>query len=158
MKTASLTNLKEELQHIPPNELIAICLRLAKYKKENKELLSYLLFEMRDDQAFIAAVKAQIDEEFKAMNTHQLYLAKKTIRKVLRTTNKYIRFAASKQVEVELRIHFCKTMKLSPLRFKTSTVLYNLYLRQLQLIRKAVGGLHEDLQHDYSSEIESLSL
>lgn len=158
MKTASIAQLKAELQHIPPNELIALCLRMAKYKKENKELLSYLLFESRDEQAFIEAVKAQIDEEFKALNTHQLYLAKKTIRKVLRTTNKFIRFAASKQVEVELRLYFCQKMKDSSLRFKASAVLYNLYLRQLQLIRQAVNALHEDLQHDYAGEIEALIL
>lgn len=158
MKTASLAHLKAELQHMPPNELIAICLRLAKYKKENKELLSYLLFESQDELAFIAAVKAQVDEEFKALNTFQLYLAKKTIRKVLRTTNKYIRFAASKPIEVELRLYFCQKIHQSPLNLKASVVLHNMYSRQLQLARQAVNALHEDLQHDYDAEFRALSL
>jgi len=49
MKTATVTQLKKELKHHSQAELIALCLRLSKFKKENKELLTYLLFETDED-------------------------------------------------------------------------------------------------------------
>ena len=49
MKTASLKQVKEELSYKSDQELVALCLQLIRFKKDNKELLSYLLFEMDDD-------------------------------------------------------------------------------------------------------------
>ena len=45
MKAATLNELRKELQALSSKELVEICLRLAKYKKESKELLTYLIFE-----------------------------------------------------------------------------------------------------------------
>ena len=45
MKAATINELKQELQNIPPAKVTELCLRLARFKKENKELLTYLLFE-----------------------------------------------------------------------------------------------------------------
>ena len=45
MKAATVSQLKKELQHRNPDELLQLCLRLARFKLENKELLTYLLFE-----------------------------------------------------------------------------------------------------------------
>jgi len=39
MKAASISELKQELQNISAKEITDICLRLARFKKENKELL-----------------------------------------------------------------------------------------------------------------------
>ncbi|MFW5774472.1 MAG: hypothetical protein ACOCWD_07300, partial [Tangfeifania sp.] len=104
METASISEIKKELKNLSPQQLQDVCTRLAKYKKENKELLSYLLFESFNEQHFIQEVKDEIDEQFSHLNNSSLYLAKKTLRKVLRTTRKYIRFSGSKQTEVELLI------------------------------------------------------
>ena len=41
MKPATVHQLKRELQTRTPDELLQLCLRLAKFKKENKELLTY---------------------------------------------------------------------------------------------------------------------
>ena len=62
MKAASMHELKDELAHLPPKKVLELCLRLARYKKENKELLSYLLFEAHDEQGFVMQVKKEIDE------------------------------------------------------------------------------------------------
>src|SRR5580704_3921111 len=97
MKAASLNELKNELKTLSPSKLVELCVRLGKYKKENKELITYLLFEAHDEQNYIDGVKAEIEEQFAEMNKGNIYLAKKTIRKVLRTTNKYIRYSGSKQ-------------------------------------------------------------
>jgi len=156
MKTASLARIRDELQHIPEKELISLCLRIAKYKKENKELLSYLLFEAHNEAAFVNAVKKQMDIEMTALNPDQVYLAKKTIRKVLRTANKNIKFAASKQIEVELLLYFCQNLYGSGLSLRPGTVLYNLLVRQIHRVKVALKTLHEDLQHDFSHEVVAL--
>ena len=45
MKAATVAQLKKELQFKSQEEIMELCLRLARFKKENKELLTYLLFE-----------------------------------------------------------------------------------------------------------------
>ena len=44
-----LQHIKKEIQHLPTEQLAELMLRLARYKKENKELLTYLLFESHDE-------------------------------------------------------------------------------------------------------------
>jgi len=158
METASLSILKKELKTLPPDVLHQLIVRLAKYKKENKELLSYLLFETQNEQAFIISVKEEMDEQFTHLNKTSIYLAKKTLRKVLRTTNKYLRFSGSKETEIELRLYFCEKMKGMGYRLKNNRVLFNMYQRQVQLIHNANSKLHEDLQYDYEEAVKKLSL
>jgi hypothetical protein len=157
LKTASLNELKTELTALDPNEILTLCMRLAKYKKENKELLTYLLFEAIDEQNYTKGVKAEIDQLLGEMNKSNVYFAKKSLRKTLRITNKYIKYSGAKQTEVDLLIYFCKKMKDSELPIHTNSVLSNLYQRQIQRIKKALLTLHEDLQYDYKEDIESLS-
>ncbi|MFW5756783.1 MAG: hypothetical protein ACOCWK_09280 [Tangfeifania sp.] len=156
METASISEIKKELKNLSPQQLQDVCTRLAKYKKENKELLSYLLFESFNEQHFIQEVKDEIDEQFSHLNNSSLYLAKKTLRKVLRTTRKYIRFSGSKQTEVELLIYFCRKMKESGLRNRPSRVIQNMYARQVERLKKALSMMHEDLQYDYAEEVGKL--
>jgi hypothetical protein len=156
METASLSQIKKELENLPPDAVAGICLRLARYKKENKELLSYLLFEAADELAFVAQAKEAIDNEFAGMNRSSLYLAKKTVRKVLRTTEKFIRFSGQKTTELELLIYFCTKLKDSGLSIRRIKVLKNLYERIYIRIDKTWKGLHEDLQFDYKGEVEKI--
>ena len=154
MKAASLKELKTELHTLHPSRVMDICLHLAKYKKENKELLTYLLFEAQDEQFYINEVKELIDEQFKNVNKSNLYLAKKTLRKVLRTTSKYIKYSGIKQTEVELLIYFCKKLRKSGIPLHENTVTGNIYFRQILKIRKTLSSLHEDLQCDYAEEMK----
>jgi hypothetical protein len=62
MKAASINEIKQELQSLPPSRLNELCLRLARFKKDNKELLTYLLFEAADETAYIESVKKEIDQ------------------------------------------------------------------------------------------------
>jgi len=156
MKAATINEIKQELNAVAPAKLLELCLRLAKYKKENKELLTYLLFEAHDEAAFIETVKQDMEEQFEAINHSNLYFAKKSLRKILRTTAKYIRHTGSKQAEVELLLHFCRTLVNSPIPIQKNTVLNNLYQFQLKKIAKVIDTLHEDLQYDYLKELEKL--
>jgi len=157
MKAASISEIKIELNNLPASQLAALCLQLAKYKKDNKELLSYLLFEETDMPAYIESVKKEMDAQFAQINISHLYFAKKSLRKILRITGKHIRYTGSKQAEAELLIYFCRQLKNSGIHFETSTVLTNLYQAQLKKINAAIAGFHEDLQYDYLKEIKKLS-
>ena len=77
MKAATVSQLKKELQHRNPEELLELCLRLSKFKKENKELLTYLLFEADDEAGYIDTVKAEVDGLFLDINTNSYFYIKK---------------------------------------------------------------------------------
>jgi len=158
MKASSISILKKELATLPHSDVIEICMKLVKYKKENKELLSYLLFDANNELEYIRNIKAEIDLQFAEINLSHLYFAKKSIRKILKITNKYIRYSGQKQTEVELLIHFCAEFKKSGISIKSSNSLSNLYLNQVSKIHVSISALHEDLQHDYLKEIAVLNL
>lgn len=158
MKAATLSEIKAELKALPPAQLIDICLHLAKYKKDNKELLTYLLFEAQDEATYVKSAKNHINEQFDEINRSNIYFAKKTIRKILRTTSKFIKYSGSKQTETELLIFFCKKLKHSGISIQSSTALTNLYERQIIKIEKALSAMHEDLQFDYREELENLKM
>jgi hypothetical protein len=157
MKTATIQEIKQELQAIPHNELVELLLKLARSKKENKELLTFLLFESNDITGYIDGVKKEMEAAFLDINISHVYFAKKTIRKVLRITNKYIRFSGSKQAEAELLIHFCALVKESGIKIDKNPALKNLYQNQLKKIEKAMDSLHEDMQYDLQKLLAPLA-
>jgi hypothetical protein len=158
MKAASINEIKQQLKNTSSQQLIELCLHLAKYKNDNKEYLTYLLFEADDEQAYIKNVKDEIDELFLEINTSNLYYAKKTLRKILRRCNKYIRHTQSKKAETEILIHYLTKFKELNIPFRKSTVLTNLYAAQLKKISAALSSMHEDLQHDYQEDLKNLEL
>jgi hypothetical protein len=156
MKSATIQGIKQELSAIKPAQLAELCLRLARFKKENKELLTYLLFEAHDEQGYVRSVKTEIDEHFSTINLSQLYFAKKSLRKIVRIINKYCRYSGSRQTEIELRIFFCTQLKDSGIPIQRNAVINNLYQSQLKKINTLLDALHEDLQYDYLKEVEKL--
>jgi len=156
MKAATIHEIKQELSSLKPAQIAELCLRLGRFKKENKELLTYLLFEANDEQGYINNIRNEIDELFVTINLSHLYFAKKTLRKIIRLINKYCRYSNEKQTEIELRIYFCKKLKTSGIPFQKNTVLNNLYSSQLKKINIVLSTLHEDLQHDYLKELKPL--
>lgn len=157
MNTASVHDIKKELNTLDAEALVDLCMRLVKYKKENKELLSYLLFEAHNEQAYIASVKESVDEFFTTLpSRNNLYLVKKTLRKILRVVNKQIKYSGIKETEVDLRIYFCMKIKEAMVPLTAGTVLYNLYQQQLKKIYAALDKMPEDLQADYQRDVEKL--
>jgi hypothetical protein len=157
LKTLSLSELQKELNTLPPKRVLEICIRLVKHKKENKELLDYLLSDASDEEGYIKKVKKEAREQFLEVNKSNIYLAKKTIRKVLRTINKYIKYSGQKPTELELRIHYCRLLRESGINFSKSQVLQNLYDNQIKKITLLLSKMHEDLQYDYRRELEELT-
>jgi hypothetical protein len=70
MKSSTVQEIKQELVAAKPAQLVELCLRLARFKKENKELLTYLLFEAHDEQGYISGIKKEIDEQFAGINLY----------------------------------------------------------------------------------------
>jgi hypothetical protein len=158
MKPASLNYIKQELKHRSKDELISLTLHLTKYKKENKELLTYLLFESADEASFIKELKEEIDVDFELLNRKTPYLLKKGVRKILRNIKKHIKYSKKKETEAELLIYFCKKLKDLLPSIKRNTPLIGIYERQMELIIKVIKSLHEDLQYDYENELAELVL
>jgi len=156
MKAATVHEIKQELSSLPAARLVEICLRLARFKKDNKELLTYLLFEASDLSEYIANVKKEIDLGFEELPKPNLYLTKKSLRKVLRVTTRQIRYASSPQAEVELLTYFLHRIRQSGIPIDKHSVLTNLYQAQLKKIRSVIATLHEDLQYDYERELKGL--
>ena len=157
MKIESIVTIKKELKHLPKEELLELCIRLGKFKKENKAMLTYLLFQADDENGYIENVKSTVDELFEEMNTSSYFFMKKTIRKILKQTKIYIRYSGNKTTEIELLLYFCECLgNLRPSIFNNTT-LTNLYERQILVLQKKIKGLHEDLQFDYNLRIEELT-
>lgn len=156
MKAASAQDIKGALKNLDAKELMELCLRLSRYKKENKELLTFLLFEADDLPAYINGINQEIDEGFGTLNKDSYYIAKKGLRKVLRTANKYIRYAGSKTVEVEVLLHFCTAFKGIKGSWQKTAALATLNASQLKKIKAAIETMHEDLQYDYRRSFERL--
>jgi hypothetical protein len=159
MKASSLNEIKKELRTLDPEALQEICMRLGKFKKENKELMTYLLFEAHNEQAYIENVKEELAAEFghvpRGGNT---YFIKKTLRKILRSANRQIRYSGIRQTEVEIRIFFLVKMKEARVPLSAGTVLYNLYHQQLKKINSILEKLPEDLQADYEQDLNSVTV
>lgn len=156
MKAASVQEIKAGLKDKGQKELVELCLRLARYKKENKELLSFLLFEEENLPTYISGVNELVDETFAAVNVSSVHFAKKTIRRALRIANKHIRYTGSKTAEVEILLHYCTNFKGLKLAWQKSVLLSNIYRSQLKKIEAALATMHEDLQYDYRRSLKRL--
>jgi len=153
MKAASVQELKQELKQLPPGQLVELCLRLSRFKKENKELLTYLLFEAHQEADFVKGIKEEIDDNFSEINRSHLYFAKKSLRKIVRIINKYCRYSNVTETELELRLYFCTTLKNSGIPINQNPVIKNLYNTQIKKSEQLIESLHEDLQYEFRKQM-----
>jgi hypothetical protein len=157
VKAAGLAEIKKELQELSKTELLDLCLALAKYKKDNKEYLGYLLFEAHDKSAFANEIRRIIDHEMGELRKQpNLYFVKKGLRRVLRIVNRYCKYISDKALEADLHIYFCTRLKESGIPFHKEKRIVNLYAAELKKINTLVGSLHEDVRADYRGSIERL--
>jgi len=156
MKTPSLKEIKQELSSLPDREIMDLLLRLIRSRKENKELISYLVFESHNEAGYIKAVKDELDEAFSDLPAPTKFMTKKALFKILRSISKYARQTGSKQAEVELLIYFCRKLKTSKIRLDKHPVLEHIYLRQVSKAERLIEALHDDLGYDYKKELDKL--
>jgi hypothetical protein len=156
MKAVTAKEIKQELNNRSQKELLNLCLRLSRFKKENKELLTYLLFESSDEEYYIKSVKQEIDSQFEKVNKKSAYFIRKSIRTILKNTKKYIRYSQKKETEVELLLYFCEKMKNFKPSIHHNKRIENIYSRLIESIERKILFLHEDLQFDYKTELDEL--
>jgi hypothetical protein len=150
-----LQDIKKEVQHLSAAQLTELVLRLARHKKENKELLAYLLFVSHDEAAFIEQSKYEVSMMFYMLPSHA-YNAAKVLRKILRVITKLARFSGSKNVEIGLLIGFCYNYLEYVDRKVSYKPLRTILIRQVEKVAKVIGKLHEDLQFDYVNDYNAL--
>jgi hypothetical protein len=109
MKAATLHQIKKELETSSPKRIMDLTLRLIKYKTENKELISYLLFDEDDLAGYIADLRDEVSVMFDDIHPFPPYQTKRGRQK---STKIYIKI---------FQIHQCKRNRIriasSPLQF-----------------------------------------
>ncbi|MBS1531079.1 MAG: hypothetical protein JSU01_12280 [Bacteroidetes bacterium] len=155
MKLYGLADIKKELQFHDKSYLIELCLRLGRYKKENKELLAYLLFDADNERGFIENVIAESGFMFSQLPSNNYQMAK-SMRKILRLLNKYIKFMGSKEAEIEFLLSFCRNYIQYADRRGSYKPMRLIFTRQLDKIGKTIAKLHEDLQFDYTQDYNTM--
>lgn len=152
MKAESIAVLRKALLRLEHGELLEICQRLIRFKKENKELLTYLLFLANDEPAFAEYLCEEIDEAFLLRpNMH-----KKTLRKTIRWMDKCVRISGVKETEVQVRIHFCRALNESETPYRRSRVMTNMYTGQIKKATRAIEKFHDDVKREYEHELHEL--
>lgn len=157
MKAAGISDIKKELEHLSQKEVLDLCVLLAKYKKENKEYLGYLLFEAHDKNQFVKEVKEEIDANFEALRSQSnLYYIKKSLRKILRMLSKYAKYTDDKGRTAELYIYFCLKLKQSGIPYHKSQMIVNIMEGTLKKINTLISTLHPDLQNDFLIDLDKI--
>jgi len=157
MKPASLADIRKELKYLSEDDLRQLCLRLARFKLENKELLTYCLFESENEERYVSTVNDYLEEAFSEINTKNYYYIRKSVRKILKQLRKYIRYSGNKETEFLLHLKFSQCLtNLNPSIFKNNS-LTKLFIREIQILKTTLKKLHEDLQFEYVDEIEKLA-
>lgn len=153
----SINEIKKELKEQPKEKLVELCINLAKYKNDNKAYLNYLLFNAHDTEAYVLEVKNEVDNYFTEITQTNLYLVKKSLRKILRVINRHAKYVAMPAKEAELIIYFLHKLKNSGIPYHKNKVLVNLYNTQFKKVNTCISKLHQDLQYDFNKELESLT-
>lgn len=152
MKAATISQLKKELVKLDHDELLDACVRMAKFKVESKELLTYLLLRADDELGYANDLCDEIDQHLHASGR----IHKKTLRKVVRWMDKSLRFSGDKETELQVRIHFCRRIRDKKISFGSCRVSENMYATQLKKIDKVIDKVHPDLQFDFKQQMSGL--
>lgn len=154
MRSASIDDIKKELKELPPKKVLELLLRIARFKKENKELLTYLLFESHNEHDYIRLLKTDINEQFAVISPTPVSVAKKQYRKILRGINRQIKYIGNKAASIELLLHFAAT-----LRNQDTTLhpkLEVIFLQQLAKAEKLLPTIDDDLKFDFQQQLDLL--
>ena len=155
MATIKLQTQKKEITKLDNKHLAEICIRLAKHKTENKELLNYLLFYAHDNEPYIDDLKKDIAAVYNNLPIGE-YACTVQLKKLILRLNKHLKFVADKSREAEIITEFCQTfIQHINIRSHYSPLIQVLY-RQFVKLNKVILKLDEDLQFDYQQPIEEI--
>lgn len=152
-----LSDLKKELSDLSKPELVNLCLRFARLKKENKELLSYLIYDADDPLFYAQKLKPEIAVPFEQPFQHAYYLTK-SLRKSLRIVSKYLRFTGNRQGETELLLHLVEQFHATWRYEYRYAALSKVIFRCLEKAEANLEKIAEDYRDDYKEPIRTLTL
>ncbi|TDL99158.1 MAG: hypothetical protein C4K58_07705 [Flavobacteriaceae bacterium] len=156
MKSAGISQIKEALKQQSYSSLVELCLKLSSYKIENKQYLSYLLFDTHQREEYLEDLKGEIDLAFDNINQDSYFYVNKSLRKILREAKKHIKFAKDSAFEMELMIHFLKKTKSLSCNISQSPKLLGLYKRENQKTQKLLEKIEPDLWIDYQEDLKEI--
>ena len=156
MQTATLTEIRKELATYPADELAKVCLRMARFAKGNKELLTYLLFDSNHEEGYIEDMQNWVEEGFEEIDFRTRYFAMKKLRKILSALKKKIRYSGNKITEIRLLLFFCEKVIENDWPIIDSTSLNKMLHQQTKRASTILNGLHEDLKMDFQRRIEDI--
>lgn len=156
MNTASLNQIKKDLKDLDTDSLVEICIKLAKYKVESKEYVSYLLYYAEDPKSYIENCKEWIVTELQELNRSNTYYIKKGLRKIQRKIMKWAKFLQHKEWEVQLWLFFCQQIQKNGIPYFSQPILGTIMKQLIKKIDTLIATLHEDLQYDYTQERNEL--
>jgi hypothetical protein len=150
-----LSDLKKELSELSKPDLIKLCLRVAKLKRENKELLAYLIFDSDDPLFYAQKLKPEIKEVFEQPFQHGYHFTK-SLRKTTRLITKYYRFTSNKQGETELLLYLVDQFHLSWRYEYRYQALGKVIFRCLEKAQANLKKIDEDFRADFEHPIAEL--
>lgn len=157
MTPASVDQIKKELQKLPPKKVLDLALRLARFKKENKELITYLLFEAGDEPGYIQSLQIEIDEMLGEIHKGPSATIKKQLRRITRLINRQTKYIGSKSAAVELHLHLCNGIYNHPDNLLNITSANTIFQQQLSKATRLVPLVEDDLQYDFQLTIDQLT-
>ncbi len=157
MKAASLKAIKTALEELPHQTLVDICTRLGRFKLENKELLTYLVFDSSDEQGYVNAVRETLHPLFTDANVKNLYILKKNLRKIIRTASRFIKYSGNPETEIQVLLYLLEEIRELKIDLTRSHQLLKLYSVLVSKCQKTISSLHEDLQYDYMKQFRSVT-
>lgn len=157
MQPASIETIKAELKQLPPKQVFDLLLRLARFKKENKELLTYILFESSDEPGYLQQVKAEITDELVTIDGLPAYQYKKQFRKIQRKLNKPLKYMGSKAAAVELYMHMVHMIAAKKKTIFIRAFLDKMLQQYVTKIERLLPALDPDISSDIKRELRMVS-
>jgi hypothetical protein len=152
MNVLSISEVKKNLKHLTDDELCVIMIKLAKFKKVNKEYLSFLLLNESNESLYVEEVKEHLTELLENVNQNSIQYAKKTLRKVLRVLRQCSDFSEKDVTQLDLSVFFCNELNKLQKSIRNHSIVQGMYNREITKIDKIMKGMHEDLVADYQIE------
>jgi hypothetical protein len=156
MHSATIDTIKTELKQLPPREVLDLLLRLARFKKENKELLTYILFESANESEYVEQVKKEIAGEMLEIDGLPAYQYKKQFRKIQRKINKPIKYIGNKSATAELYLHMVRMISEKKKTISLATFLDKILQQYIIKIEKLLPGIEDDLAADMRKQLKQI--
>jgi len=102
-------------------------------------------------------VKGLMDDALQNLNTSSAFLAKKTLRKILKIAADNARFSSNAEIAAELTLHALSILNALPSKLMRATVIANMKKAQLKKMETTLAELHPDLEYEYRSRFDNLN-